>query len=140
MLVERNHPLHALITDLANSPCNLFLKQSAIYSAKSKSSKKPNSCNFLSLYTEILYPTDFQKYVFRIPSNDELINIMNMYSSGIPLGIVTYDKYEDQLPQPILPYFFPFDKAEIGYKGIFVVGSPGKGKTNFFTWFSTLYV
>ena len=82
------------------------------------------------VYTKILYPEDFSTHFLRLPSQTELQRIMNLFTDGIPLGLVTYEFLEDELPKFVLPYYFPFSMKEIGYKGIFVVGSPGKGKTN----------
>lgn len=81
-------------------------------------------------YTKILYPEDFSTHYLRLPSQSELQRIMNLFTDGIPLGLVTYEILEDELPTYVLPYYFPFSMKEIGYKGMFVVGSPGKGKTN----------
>jgi len=82
-------------------------------------------------YTKVLHPANFNSRYFRSPSRDELMKIMNLYSEGITLGLVTYENIDKELPKMILPYKLPISYKQTGYKGIFIVGSPGKGKTNF---------
>lgn len=81
-------------------------------------------------YSKVLYPANFENHMFRKPDSEELIKILHLHDNGIPLGIVTYENCEYEIPPDIINYYFPFDTREIGYKGIFIVGSPGKGKTN----------
>jgi len=58
------------------------------------------------------------------------MRVMNLFGEGINLGLVTYEMLDNELPDVELIYKYPFSFKETGYKGIFVVGSPGKGKTN----------
>ncbi len=82
-------------------------------------------------YSRVLFPANFSSDYLRLPSKAEMMKIMNLFGEGINFGLVTYETLEDELPDMWLPYKFPFSFKETGYKGIFVVGSPGKGKTNF---------
>ena len=81
-------------------------------------------------YSKVLFPANFSSHYFRLPSKPELMRIMNLFGEGINLGLVTYEMLENELPDMELIYKYPFSFKETGYKGIFVVGSPGKGKTN----------
>ncbi len=82
-------------------------------------------------FTRVLFPANFSSHYFRLPSKSEMMRIMNLFGEGINLGLVTYEILEDEIPDMKLIYKFPFSFKETGYKGIFVVGSPGKGKTKF---------
>lgn len=82
-------------------------------------------------YTRVLFPANFSSHYFRLPSKNEMMKVMNLFGEGINLGLVTYETLLDEIPEMKLIYKFPFSFKETGYKGIFVVGSPGKGKTNF---------
>jgi len=82
-------------------------------------------------YSRVLYPANFASHYFRLPSKTEMMKVMNLFGEGINLGLVTYEFLQDELPDMTLTYKYPFSFKQTGYKGIFVVGSPGKGKTNF---------
>jgi len=81
-------------------------------------------------YSKVLFPANFSSHYFRLPSKSEMMRVMNLFGEGINLGLVTYEVLETELPDMLLTYKYPFSFKETGYKGIFVVGSPGKGKTN----------
>jgi len=81
-------------------------------------------------FTRVLFPANFSSHYYRLPSKNEMMKVMNLFGEGISLGLVTYETLEDEIPDMKLIYKFPFSFKETGYKGIFVVGSPGKGKTN----------
>jgi len=81
-------------------------------------------------YSKVLFPANFSSHYFRLPSKSELMRVMNLFGEGINLGLVTYEMLDNELPDIELIYKYPFSFKETGYKGIFVVGSPGKGKTN----------
>lgn len=81
-------------------------------------------------YSKVLFPANFSSHFFRLPSKSELMRVMNLFGEGVNLGLVTYETLETELPEQELIYKYPFSFKETGYKGMFVVGSPGKGKTN----------
>lgn len=81
-------------------------------------------------YTRTLFPTNFNANYLRLPSPNEMTKIMHLSSEGIKIGLVTYERVTDELPKMLLPYKFPISFREMGYKNMFLVGSPGKGKTN----------
>ncbi len=81
-------------------------------------------------YSRVLFPANFNSHYFRLPSKTEMMKVMNLFGEGVNLGLVTYEFVDNKLPDMQLVYKFPFSFKETGYKGIFIVGSPGKGKTN----------
>ncbi|GAB4311196.1 MAG: hypothetical protein Kow0069_11500 [Promethearchaeota archaeon] len=82
-------------------------------------------------YTQRLHPADFSNHFLRFPSPNELMSVMHLFHDGVPFGLVSYEPLEDSLPPRPLPYYFPFSYKQAGFRGLFVVGSPGRGKTNF---------
>lgn len=76
-----------------------------------------------------MFPHDFSHHRLRPPTRTEIEKVMNLKPDGVPLGLVSYERLRDTLPNPAIPYMFPFGYQQIGYKGILVLGSQGKGKT-----------
>ncbi|MFW9995936.1 MAG: helicase HerA domain-containing protein [Candidatus Odinarchaeota archaeon] len=75
---------------------------------------------------------DYHEYLMRRASQQEIARIHNLNGEGIPLGILVDENQpcDDNLPQNALVYRYPIEKENQGYKGIFITGSPGKGKSN----------
>ena len=64
---------------------------------------------------------------------EEILVFFSLNRSGIPLGVLQNkdEELSDGLSENAVPYYYPLEKENQGYKGIFVTGTPGKGKTNF---------
>ncbi len=75
---------------------------------------------------------DYSEFRIRKADPKEIALSNNLRTEGIPLGILASEgsTFFDHLHDNAVPYRFPLDEENQGYKGIFFTGSPGKGKTS----------
>lgn len=75
---------------------------------------------------------NYSGFKVRKSTPEEILLFFSLNRTGIPLGILQNKEEElsDGLSENAVPFFYPLEKENQGYKGIFVTGTPGKGKTN----------
>ncbi len=75
---------------------------------------------------------NYSGFKVRKATTEEILVFFSLNRTGIALGVLQNDiENTDGLSDNVVPYYYPIEKNNQIYKGTFVTGSPGKGKTNF---------
>jgi len=76
---------------------------------------------------------NYSNYIMRKAKPEEIAKYFSLSNTGLPFGIIDSGNglSFEQLSPDALPYLYPIERANQLYKGIFIAGSPGKGKSNF---------
>lgn len=72
---------------------------------------------------------DYTGFQLRKATTEEILVFFSLPRNGIPLGIL--DNGEESSVTNAIPYYYPLEKNNQIFRGVFITGTPGKGKTNF---------
>jgi hypothetical protein len=80
-------------------------------------------CEIYAGYKGRVRPTDLTDFIIRRPSNNELLEVLNIPHNGLPLGWLDYSETNEI-------FRYPLDPGDTLYQSLMIAGVQGKGKTN----------